>query len=64
MIRISFHWFAFSDLDFTDVLRQIRRDIAENLGKRQIARITADNEGFVAQLEERPPGYSRARSSQ
>jgi hypothetical protein len=44
MIRISFHWFGFSDLDFIDVLREIRRDIAENLGKRRLARVTADNE--------------------
>jgi hypothetical protein len=30
MTGISFRCFAFSGLDLTDVLRRIRRDIAEN----------------------------------
>jgi hypothetical protein len=42
MIQISFQLFVI--LISTDVLREIRRDIAENLGKRRLARVTADNE--------------------
>jgi len=42
MIQISFQLFVI--LISTDVLREIRRDIAEKLEKRWIVRVAEDNE--------------------
>ena len=50
MIQISFQLFVI--LIFTDVLREIRRDIAENLEETKFPQTQKDNE-VVPQLRER-----------
>jgi hypothetical protein len=52
MIQISFQLFVI--LISTDVLREIRRDIAENLAKRDFPDRRRQR-SFVGQLGERPP---------